>query len=232
MVLEIKEREMSKLTATQPANKGAIVSQTDVLRTRRNEISATIRKEFGQNLAGLGVSLAYAIRLVEKHDLDHEETDAIIFARQKYGASLVNVDRWLKRGLTAGEIMKLYEIRQGFNENFGAGGERGGDLTISLSTIMQFVRTFPDMDLEEPVHLSEQLIEIFEALRLVFPFIKYPDTVLKMVLVAQRSLGCTEVGTAMEAVLDRRQWQDRNDSDKSRAYGQSWRHDSDEDDDC
>ncbi len=221
---------MTKSTVAKSVNQGAIVPQKNVPETRHNEISSIIRKEFGPNLVGLGVSLAYAIRLVEKHGLDKEETDAIIFARQKYGASLINVSKWLTRGLTAGEVVRLYEVRQDFNENF-AGGEKGSNvLTISLPTIVRFARAFPDMDLAEPVHLSEQLIEIFETLRPLFPFIEYPDTILKMVLAAQESLGCVEVGTAIEAVLDRRQWQDRNDPEKRRGYGQLWRHDTDEND--
>ena len=210
----------------------SIVPQTDVLKARRNEISLAIRKEFGPNLTGLGVSLTYTIRLAEKHGLNSEEIDAIIFTRQKYGASLVYVDKWLRYGLTVGEVMRLYEVRQDFNENFGAGEKEGKNLTISLSTIVCFARTFPDMDLEEPVYLTDQLIEIFETLRPLFPFIEYPDTVLKMVLAAQRSLGCIEVGTAVEAVLNCRQWQDdRNDPEKSSEHGRSWRHSTDEDND-
>ncbi|MFH1170656.1 MAG: hypothetical protein V1704_03810 [Candidatus Vogelbacteria bacterium] len=199
----------------------SLAIRTDDPKTRQNKISLAIRTEFGPNLSGLGVSLAYAIRLIEKHGLDKEETDAIIFARRQYGASLVNIGKWLSRGLTAGEIMRLYEARQAFSENFG-------DLTVSLSTIVRFANIFPGLDLEEPTNLADQLVGIFEALRPQFPFIEYPDTVLKMVLVAQQSLGCIEVGTAVEAVLDRRQWQDRNDPER-RSNTKSWRSNTDED---
>ncbi|MBI2098002.1 MAG: hypothetical protein HYT46_03695 [Candidatus Vogelbacteria bacterium] len=211
-----------------PVNTGAIVPRPDDSRYKRQAIVHLIRKAVAIEPTNLGVSLAYAVRLVEKHDLSEEEIDLIVHARLEYGASLVKIDHWLRRGLTAGEVARLYQVRSEFNAHWTTQG-KGKNPTIGLITIARFAEVFSEMDLGEPVHLASQLIEILEVLQPVFPFIEYQDTILKMVLSAKRTLGCTELGTAVEAVLDRKQWQDRN--EKMRTHRFSWRHDTDEDDD-
>lgn len=155
--------------------------------------------------------------MVENHRLDEEAIDAILTARKEYQASLVHVDKWLQQGLLALEVCSLYEARQSFNDNFVA-DSKPSDCNINLITIVKLVRGFPEFDLAEPNNLADQILDIVYTLQPEFPFLKYPDTLLSLVIEAQKSLGCCSVGTAMDAVVRKNRFQRGEEMERGKFY--------------